>query len=73
MKSQVSARPLALKLIVTAMMGSGLLSSASVWAQAAAEKTEPTDPATVVVTGVKASLFDFKVPPGVQVVAGVGQ
>jgi outer membrane lipoprotein carrier protein len=24
-------------------------------------------------TGVKASLFDFKVPPGVQVVAGIGQ
>jgi TonB-dependent receptor len=57
MKSQVSARPLALKLIVTALMGSGLLSSASVWAQAAAETTEPIDPPTVVVTGVKASLI----------------
>lgn len=57
MKSQVSASPLALKLTVTALMGAGLLSSASVWAQAAAEKTEPIDTATVVVTGVKASLI----------------
>jgi iron complex outermembrane recepter protein len=57
MKSQVPARPLALKLTVSALMGAGLLSSASVWAQEAAEKTEPTDTATVVVTGVKASLI----------------
>lgn len=57
MKSQVSASPLALKLTVTALMGAGLLSSASVWAQVAAEKTEPIDTATVVVTGVKASLI----------------
>jgi TonB-dependent receptor len=57
MKSQVSARPLALKLIVTAMMGSGLLSSASVWAQEATEKTDPAEPTTVVVTGVRASLI----------------
>jgi TonB-dependent receptor len=55
MKSQVSARPLTLKVTVTALMGAGLLSSASVWAQAAAEKTEPIE--TVVVTGVKASLI----------------
>jgi len=57
MKSQVSARPLALKLTVTALLGAGVLSSASVWAQAAADKAEPTDTATVVVTGVKASLI----------------
>ena len=57
MKSQVSASPLVLKLTVTALMGAGLLSSASVWAQAAVEKTEPTDTQTVVVTGVKASLI----------------
>lgn len=56
MTSQVSARPLALKLTVTALLGAGLLSSASVWAQAAADKTE-ADVATVVVTGVKASLI----------------
>ena len=56
MTSQVSASPLALKLTVTALMGAGLLSSASVWAQAAADKTE-TEPTTVVVTGVKASLI----------------
>ena len=55
MKSQVSARPLALKLSVTALMGAGLLSSASVWAQAAADNTTPVE--TVVVTGVKASLI----------------
>jgi TonB-dependent receptor len=48
---------MALKLSVTALMGAGLLSSASVWAQAAAETTEPVDPPTVVVTGVKASLI----------------
>ncbi len=57
MKSQVSARPLALKLTVTALMGAGLLSSASVRAQAAADGTEPPETATVVVTGVKASLI----------------
>src|SRR5215217_13577 len=55
MKSHVSARPLALKLTVTALMGAGLLSSASVWAQEATEQTAPA--ATVVVTGVKASLI----------------
>lgn len=54
MKSQVSARPLALKLSVTALMGAGLLTSASVWAQAATDKTEPVE--TVVVTGLRASL-----------------
>jgi TonB-dependent receptor len=42
-------------LSVLALTGAGLLSSASVWAQAAAEKTEPVE--TVVVTGVKASLI----------------
>src|SRR5215217_2619441 len=57
MKSQVPARPLALKLTVSALMGAGLLSSASVWAQATAENTAPGDTATVVVTGVKASLI----------------
>jgi len=57
MKSQVSACPLALKLTVIALMGAGVLSSASVWAQAAAEKTEPVEAPTVVVTGVKASLI----------------
>jgi iron complex outermembrane recepter protein len=55
MKSQVSERPLALKLTVTALMGAGLLSSASVWAQADADKTAPVE--TVVVTGVRASLI----------------
>lgn len=57
MKSQASARPLALKLSVTALMGAGLLSSASVWAQAAAEESEQGDTQTVVVTGVRASLI----------------
>jgi iron complex outermembrane recepter protein len=57
MKSQVSARPLTLKLTVTALMGAGVLSSASVWAQAAADKTEAVEAPTVVVTGVKASLI----------------
>ncbi|HEX8604007.1 MAG TPA: TonB-dependent receptor [Pseudoduganella sp.] len=57
MKSQVYARPLALKLTVTALMGAGLLSSASVWAQAAAEQAAAGDTTTVVVTGVKASLI----------------
>jgi TonB-dependent receptor len=55
MKSQVSARPLTLKVTVIALMGAGLLSSASVWAQAAADNTAPVE--TVVVTGVKASLI----------------
>ncbi|NIA57289.1 TonB-dependent receptor [Massilia sp. TW-1] len=54
MKSQVSARPLALKLSVTALMGAGLLTSASVWAQAATDNTAPVE--TVVVTGLRASL-----------------
>lgn len=44
-----------LKLSVLALAGTGLLGSASVWAQAAADKTEPIE--TVVVTGVKASLI----------------
>ena len=57
MKSHVHARPFALKLTVTALMGAGLLSSASVWGQAAAEQAEPADTQTVVVTGVKASLI----------------
>jgi TonB-dependent receptor len=52
--AQESARPFALKLTVTALMGAGLLSSASVWAQAAAE---PSDTQTVIVTGVKASMI----------------
>jgi iron complex outermembrane recepter protein len=45
-----------LKAAVASLMAAGLLSSASVWAQAAAENTTPAD-ATVVVTGVKASLI----------------
>ena len=61
MKSQASARPLALKRTVTALMGAGLLSSASVWAQTTAETIAETkesgDMQTVVVTGVKASLI----------------
>ncbi len=57
MKSQVYVSPLALKLTVAALMGAGLLSSASVWAQAAAEPAAPADTTTVVVTGVKASLI----------------
>lgn len=57
MKSQLPARPLALKLTVTALMGAGVLSSASVWAQAAAETTALPEASTVVVTGVKASLI----------------
>ena len=48
---------LVLKTGVAVLAAAGLLSSASVWAQAAAEKTEPTDAPTVVVTGVKASLI----------------
>jgi len=44
-----------LKLSVLALAGAGLLGSASVWAQAAADKTEPVE--TVVVTGVKASMI----------------
>jgi iron complex outermembrane recepter protein len=54
MKSQASARPFALKLSVSALMGAGLLSSASVWAQEAANNTQPVE--TVVVTGLRASL-----------------
>jgi iron complex outermembrane receptor protein len=57
MKSHVSARPLALKLTVTALLGAGVLSSASVWAQAVTDKTESNDTTTVVVTGVRASLM----------------
>ena len=56
-RRNASIPPLQLKLSVLALTGAGLLSSASVWAQAAAEKTEPTDTATVVVTGVKASMI----------------
>ena len=48
---------LVLKTGVAVLAAAGLLSSASVWAQAAAEKTEAGDTATVVVTGVKASLI----------------
>jgi TonB-dependent receptor len=44
-----------LKLSVLALTSAGLLSSASVWAQDAADKTAPIE--TVVVTGVKASLI----------------
>ncbi|USX21595.1 TonB-dependent receptor [Oxalobacteraceae bacterium OTU3REALA1] len=47
---------LKIKLSVAVLAGAGILSSASVWAQAAAEKTEPPID-TVVVTGVKASLI----------------
>ena len=54
MKSQASARPFALKLSVSALMGAGLLSSASVWAQEAPDNTKPVE--TVVVTGLRASL-----------------
>ncbi len=54
-----------LKTTVACMLATGLLSSASVWAQEAAqsnpnvvaEKKEPVDTATVVVTGVKASMI----------------
>jgi len=56
-RRNTSIPPLQLKLSVLALTGAGLLSSASVWAQAAAEKAEPTDTATVVVTGVKASMI----------------
>ena len=57
MKPQASARPLALKMTVTALMGAGLLTSASVWAQAAVDTAAPNEAPTVVVTGVKASLI----------------
>ena len=57
MKTQVSARPLTLKLTVTALIGAGLLTSASVWAQAAVDTAAPNEAPTVVVTGVKASLI----------------
>lgn len=50
-------RRLKMKLSVAVLAGAGILSSASVWAQAGADKPEPTDTATVVVTGVKASLI----------------
>ncbi|WP_426170467.1 TonB-dependent receptor [Pseudoduganella sp. R-34] len=54
-----------LKTTVACMLATGLLSSASVWAQEAAqanpdvvaEKKEATDNATVIVTGVKASMI----------------
>src|ERR1700741_2609820 len=59
-ESQAKHR-LVLKTGVAVLAAAGLLSSASVWAQAAAAKAEPihtaTDSATVVVTGVKASLI----------------
>ncbi len=47
----------ALKTGVAALAAAGLLSSASVWAQAVADKAEPADAPTVLVTGVKASLI----------------
>ena len=46
---------LKIKLSVAVLAGAGILSSASVWAQAPAEQAAPID--TVVVTGVKASLI----------------
>lgn len=52
-----AAYPCHLKLSVAALLGVGMLSSASVWAQAATDTTEPTADTTVVVTGVKASLI----------------
>ena len=52
----VIARPLYLKLSVATLLGAGVLSSASVWAQTVTETTE-TPENTVVVTGVKASLI----------------
>ena len=57
MEATASNRPLTLRLSVAALAAAGVLSSASVWAQTVAEKNEPTDTATVVVTGVKASLI----------------
>jgi len=57
MKPQASARPLLLKVTVTALMGAGLLSSTSAWAQAAVETAATNEAPTVVVTGVKASLI----------------
>ena len=57
MEATASNRPLTLRLSVAALAAAGVLSSASVWAQTAADKTEPADTATVVVTGVKASLI----------------
>ncbi|MFC0170038.1 TonB-dependent receptor [Pseudoduganella danionis] len=48
---------LVLKTGVAALAAAGLLSSASVWAQTAAEKAEPTEAPSVIVTGVKASLI----------------
>ena len=57
MEAAASNRPLTLRLSVAALAAAGVLSSASVWAQTAAEKAEPADTATVVVTGVKASLI----------------
>ncbi|QBE66005.1 TonB-dependent receptor [Pseudoduganella lutea] len=50
------SRNLKMKLSVAALMGAGLLSNASVWAQTT-EQTAPTETPTVVVTGVKASLI----------------
>ncbi len=46
-----------LKTTVACMLATGLLSSASVWAQEAAVQAEPADTSTVIVTGVKASLI----------------
>jgi len=54
-RRNTSIPPLQLKLSVLALTGAGLLTSAPVWAQAAADKTEPVE--TVVVTGVRASLI----------------
>lgn len=48
---------LKMKLSVAVLAGAGILSSASVWAQAPAETATQAEPATVVVTGVKASLI----------------
>ncbi|MYM39355.1 TonB-dependent receptor [Duganella qianjiadongensis] len=48
---------LVLKTGVAVLAAAGLLSSASVWAQTVAEKAEPADAPSVLVTGVKASLI----------------
>jgi len=54
-RQNTSLPALQLKLSVIALASAGLLSSASVWAQAAGDQTAPVE--TVVVTGVKASLI----------------
>ncbi|HEX8404536.1 MAG TPA: TonB-dependent receptor plug domain-containing protein, partial [Duganella sp.] len=55
--SHAASHRLNMKLSVAVLVGAGVLSSASVWAQAPVEQTAPAETATVVVTGVKASLI----------------